>query len=82
MFAFYFAWYQGAVYSNLLASGICAGVVWWRARVHLRRARETRSEDLAEQLAKHRQAVADDVRRQLAEHHAAIVAAVTEGRDR
>ena len=37
MWNFYFGWYQGAVYSNLLASGLCAGLVWWRARVHLKR---------------------------------------------
>lgn len=38
---FYFGWYQGAVYSNLIASAVCSGaaatVVLWRTRVHLRR---------------------------------------------
>lgn len=28
--AFYFGWYTGAVWSNLLASLICVGVAWWR----------------------------------------------------
>lgn len=37
---FYFGWFQGAVYSNLLASGLCAGLVYWRGRVHLRRQHE------------------------------------------
>lgn len=44
LWSFYFGWYQGAVYSNLLASGICAAgavaVAVWRARVHLERHRE------------------------------------------
>lgn len=40
MWSFYFGWYQGAVYSNLIASGICAGLVWWRARIHLQRQRD------------------------------------------
>ena len=33
--AFYFGWPEGAVYSNLLASAICAGAVWWRLRARM-----------------------------------------------
>ena len=32
---FYFGWPDGAVYSNLLASAICAGIVWWRLRARM-----------------------------------------------
>ncbi len=40
VWGFYFGWYQGAVYSNLLASAICTGLVYWRAKIHLRRQAE------------------------------------------
>jgi hypothetical protein len=33
--AFYFGWYAGAVWSNLLASVICVGVAWWRLRARM-----------------------------------------------
>ena len=33
--ALYFGWPAGAVYSNLLASAICAVFVWWRLRVRM-----------------------------------------------
>lgn len=33
----HFGWPAGDVWGNLLASGICAAVVYWRARIHLRR---------------------------------------------
>ena len=33
--AFYFGWPLGAVWSNLLASVICAAVVWWRVRARM-----------------------------------------------
>lgn len=33
--AFYFGWPEGAVYSNLLASAICAGLIWWRLRARV-----------------------------------------------
>lgn len=53
LWQFYFGWYQGAVYSNLLASAICtslaAAVTVWRVRVHHER---TRAEN-----AEHREAV-------------------------
>ena len=68
MWMFYFGWYQGAVYSNLLASAICAGLVWWRARVHLRRASEKQAKDMADHRA--------DVAKQLADHHAEVMKAV------
>ena len=29
------AWFWANVWPNLVASAICAGVVWWRARVHI-----------------------------------------------
>lgn len=76
LWEFYFGWYQGAVYSNLLASGICAGLVWWRARVHLRHVRAKDKAELDQALAGHHQAVASAVAQQLAEHHAAVLAAV------
>ena len=31
----YFGWPAGAVYSNLLASAICAVLVWWRIRARM-----------------------------------------------
>lgn len=30
IFLYYFGWPQGQVYSNLIASAICAGLLWWR----------------------------------------------------
>ena len=33
--AFYFGWPLGAVWSNLLASAICALLVWWRVRARM-----------------------------------------------
>jgi len=68
MWAFYFGWYQGAVYSNLLASALCAGLVWWRARVHLRRQGQRHTAELAEHRA--------DVAKQLADHHAEVMKAI------
>jgi hypothetical protein len=35
VFLYYFGWPDGAVWSNLLASVICAGVVWWRLRARM-----------------------------------------------
>ncbi len=32
---FYLGWPEGAIYSNLLASAICAGLVWWRLRARI-----------------------------------------------
>jgi hypothetical protein len=64
VWSYFFAWYQGAVYSNLIASAICAGIVWWRARVHLRLGHERRRADLA---AHH-----EAIRQTLAEHHTAV----------
>lgn len=40
VFGLYFGLPAGAVWSNLIASGICAGLVWWRARRRLRRQHE------------------------------------------
>ena len=33
--AFFFAWPDGAVYGNLVASVICAGLIWWRIRARM-----------------------------------------------
>jgi hypothetical protein len=35
VFLLYFGWPAGAVYSNLLASLICALLVWWRLRARM-----------------------------------------------
>jgi len=35
VFTLYFGWPAGAVYSNLLASAICAALVWWRIRARM-----------------------------------------------
>ena len=67
--AYYFGWFQGAVWSNLLASAICAGLVWWRLRARM--------------VAHHAQALAQAAkhhaeRLQLAaDHHEALKAHVT-----
>jgi len=66
---FYFGWYDGAVYSNLVASVICVGVAWWRLRARM--------------VAHHAQALAQAAkhhaeRLQLAvDHHEALKAHVT-----
>ena len=31
----FFAWPDGSVYSNLLASAICAAIVWWRLQARI-----------------------------------------------
>lgn len=36
------AWFWADVWPNLVASGICTAIVWWRARIHLSRHRDTR----------------------------------------
>ena len=38
------AWFISQVWPNLVASGICAAVVWWRARVHLGRHRQAQED--------------------------------------
>jgi hypothetical protein len=32
---YYFGWSEGAVWSNLVASAICAAFVWWRLRARI-----------------------------------------------
>jgi hypothetical protein len=65
----YFGWPAGAVYSNLLASAICAGLVWWRLRARM--------------IAHHAEALAQAARhhaerlRQADEHHDALKAHLT-----
>ena len=55
----HFGWPDGDVYGNLIASGICAGLVYWRARIHLRREvarhaeQHARTHVLLEQLHEH-----------------------------
>lgn len=63
--SFFFGWYQGAVYSNLLASTICttlaAAVTVWRVRVHHERTRAENAEHreaIETALAEHRDATA------------------------
>ncbi len=41
--AFYFGWPLGAVWSNLLASAICAGLVWWQMTQAERHHRELKA---------------------------------------
>jgi len=67
--AFYFGWPLGAVWSNLIASVICAAVVWWRvkARMVLHHA-----EQLAQRERHHAEQLA-----QAAIHHAELKAHVT-----
>ena len=65
----YFGWPTGAVYSNLLASAICAGLVWWRLRARM--------------IAHHAEALAQAARHHLErmsqaeEHHEALKAHIT-----
>ena len=65
----YFGWPAGAVYSNLLASAICAGLVWWRLRARM--------------IAHHAEALAQSARNhvermtQADEHHEALKAHIT-----
>ena len=46
-------WFVGQVWPNLVASGICTGIVWWRARVHLSRHRTAAEERHVALLAGH-----------------------------
>ena len=45
------AWFWANVWPNLVASGICTGIVWWRARVHIRLHREAHDRRHAEVLS-------------------------------
>jgi hypothetical protein len=67
--AFYFGWYAGAVWSNLLASAICSGFIWWRLHVQ---AVAHHAEALAQAARHHAERL-----RQAAEHHEALKAHVT-----
>ena len=67
--AFYFGWYAGAVWSNLLASVICVGVAWWR--IHRQAARH-HVEALAQAARHHIERLA-----QAQDHHEAMKAHVT-----
>ena len=64
VFLLYFGWPAGAVYSNLLASLICAVAVWWRLRARM--------------IAHHLEVLAQNERHHLAlkEHVTAAVPAV------
>ena len=48
------AWFWANVWPNLVASGICAGVVWWRARVHIHATHAIRE---AAHLARHNELI-------------------------
>ena len=62
--SFYFGWPDGAVWSNLLASAICAVLVWWR--LHKQSAAQ-HAEALAQSARHHVEALA-----QAEAHHAAL----------
>jgi hypothetical protein len=66
---FYFGWPEGAVYSNLLASAICAGLVWWRLRARM----ITHHAEALAQAARHHA----ERLKQAREHHEALKAHVT-----
>lgn len=72
-------WYEGAVYSNLVASVLCGGFAWWRVRVQMRRHRDRSDQtvkaalnahhaETTATLAAHREQLAT----QQAEHAAAL----------
>ena len=63
--AFYFGWPDGAVWSNLLASLICAVLVWWRLRARMI---AQHAEHLAQAARHHREHL-----EQSETHHAAIM---------
>ena len=65
----YFGWPAGAVYSNLLASVICAGVVWWRLRARMI---AHHAEQLAQTEAHHLERIALAL-----EHHETLKAHIT-----
>jgi len=67
--AYYFGWFQGAVWSNLLASAICAGLVWWRLRARMV---AHHAQALAQAAVHHAERMA-----LAAEHHEALKAHVT-----
>jgi hypothetical protein len=69
VFGFYFGWYQGAVWSNLLASAICTALIWWRLH---RQAARHHVEQLAQAAAHHLERIT-----QAQEHHEALKAHVT-----
>lgn len=66
---YYFRWYDGAVWSNLLASAICAGIVWWRLRARI----VTQHAELLVQSARHHL----ERMTQAEEHHEALKAHIT-----
>ena len=67
--AFYFGWYAGAVWSNLVASVICVGVAWWRLH---RQAARHHAAALAQAARHHVERLT-----QAQEHHEAMKAHVT-----
>jgi hypothetical protein len=67
--SFYFGWPTGAVWSNLLASLICALLVWWR--LHRQSARQ-HAVLLAQAARHHLEQLA-----QAEEHHKALKAHIT-----
>lgn len=63
---FYFGWPDGAVWSNLLASAICAVLVWWR----LHRQAAVHHAEAVVQAARHRVELLE----QAQAHHKAVMA--------
>ena len=72
--AFFFRWYDGAVWSNLVASVICVGVAWWRIRARMI-AHHAQALALAAKHHRERLQRADDHHEALKAHVTATVAA-------
>lgn len=72
--SFFFGWYQGGVYSNLIASAVTGGgaaaFTLWRVRRHHERTRDELREH-RDHLAEHHEATRTHVADQLALHAAA-----------
>ena len=66
---FYFGWFTGAVWSNLIASLICVGVAWWR--IHAQAAKH-HAVTIAQAARHHHERL-----KQADEHHEALKAHVT-----
>lgn len=64
----FFDWPLGSVWSNLIASAICAGLVWWRLRARMI---AHHAEALTQAARHHKERLA-----QAGEHHEALKAKV------
>ena len=80
MIGYYFGWPHGQVWPNLLASVLCAGLVWWRLH---RRSVVSHAEQAAVALRLHFERLdqadrhADELKRQLTAHCGDLKAHVT-----